>query len=326
MIFLFIKRSTFGFIFRTNFIMSPNGARSLLGRFERKAIALDKTVGKVVVDANCILYIHYAKVMSSYHKWDPTRARSAFDDHAAHTREAIVYAIRACQDLLDMCFEYFSQRGIEVTFAFDGIQPIEKIPVLKRRARKVAAARKVVRRILSLPKPTVADLKKYYANITASVPPSDSFYDLFVAFVTKREWDFYHVPSEVDEHCANECARGQYDALISNDWDPLLFGCPVVIREVPRRDRLVTYVRLQDVLSGLQIDREELCAVCVFSGVDYNYECDDYASPVANHLALLRDKQSGVPLDEVRRRITVDEKILRWDVCKRMYRISTDAK
>jgi hypothetical protein len=306
--------------------MSPNDARSLLGQFERRVIALDKTIGKVVVDTNCVLYIHYAKVMSSYHKWDPIKARSAFDDHAAHTCEAIVYAIRACQDLLDACFEYFSQRDIDVTFAFDGIQPIEKIPVLKRRARKIAAARRIVRGILSLPEPTVSDLRKYYSNITASVPPSNSFYDLFAAFVAKRKWDFYHVPSEVDQHGAYACARGQYDALVSNDWDPLLFGCPVVIREVPRRDRLVTYVRLSDVLSGLTINREELCAVCIFSGVDYNYECDDYESPVANHRELLRNKMSGIPLDEARRRVIVDEEVLRWDTCKSVYRISNDAK
>lgn len=326
MMFLSIKRSTFGFIFRTNFTMSPKGARSLMGRFERRVIALDETVGRVAVDANCVLYIHYAKVMSSYHRWDPEKARAAFDDHVAHAREAIVYAVRACLDLLDACFEYFSQRGIEVTFAFDGLQPIEKMPALKRRARRVATARRTVLEILSLPQPTVADLRKYYANIAASMPPSESFYDLFVAFVSRRGWDFRRVPSEVDEHCALECARGRYDALVSNDWDPLLFGCPVVIREVPRRDRLVTYVRLSDVLTGLQIDREELCAVCVFSGVDYNYECDDYASLVANHRALLRDRTSGISLDEVRRRVPVVEKILRWDVCKRVYRISNDSK
>lgn len=297
--------------------MSPNSARTLFGRFERKAIRLDKAIGKVAVDTNCILYIHYSKVMSSYHKWDPVKARYAFDNHRQHMHDAVLYAICACQELLEICVDYFSECNIEVTFAFDGLQPPAKLPVLTRRARKVATARKIVRRVLALSDPTVADLKKYYANITASIPPSDAFYDRFAKFISGRGWKQERMPFEVDECCSQACALGRYDALVSNDWDPLLFGCPLVIREVPRRDRLVTYVRLSDVLSGLTVNRDELCAICILSGVDYNYEYD-YASPVDNHRKLV---SSGRSVDEMRRCTDIDEHILRWNLCKSVYKI-----
>ena len=304
--------------------MSPNDARSLFGRFEKKAITLDKSISKVVIDTNCILYIHYSKVMNSYHGWDSEKAKKAFHNHTDHVCRAITFTIDACQELLDTCVEYFSERNIYVTFAFDGMQPIEKIPVLKRRARKVAAARKIVRQTLAITNPTQADIKKYYANITASVPPSELFYELFVTFIEKRSWNICHMPNEIDYHCADRCARGIYDAMVSNDWDPLLFGCPVIIREVPMRDKLVTYVRLDDVLSGLMLTREELCAVCILSGVDYNYECEGYAKPMENYNAIICGKESGFSLNDTRRCINIDENILRWDICKQMYRLPHD--
>ncbi len=87
-------------------------------------------------------------------------------------------------------------------------------------------------------------------------------------------------PSEGEAQAAFMAAAGDVDYVVSQDYDTLLFGAPVLVRNLTisgkRRlhGRIVTIqpeqVNLQEVLAGLSVSREELINIAILVGTDFN--------------------------------------------------------
>jgi len=87
-------------------------------------------------------------------------------------------------------------------------------------------------------------------------------------------------PSEGEAEAARLAATGQVAYAVSQDYDSLLFGAPVLARNVTisgrrrLRGRTITVeperIRLAAVLEGLGIGREELIRVGILVGTDFN--------------------------------------------------------
>jgi flap endonuclease-1 len=65
------------------------------------------------------------------------------------------------------------------------------------------------------------------------------------------------------------CKQGQVDAVVSQDWDCLLFGAPILIRNLTSSAEPQEIV-LKDVLKELDLTQEQLVDAAVLIGTDFN--------------------------------------------------------
>ena len=89
-------------------------------------------------------------------------------------------------------------------------------------------------------------------------------------------------PEEGEAQAAAMCSNGEVYASASQDFDSLLFGAPLLVRnltlsgrrKVPRKDEYVDVfpemIELAKTLSGLGISREQLIWIGILVGTDFN--------------------------------------------------------
>ncbi|MBI5554201.1 MAG: flap endonuclease-1 [Candidatus Diapherotrites archaeon] len=168
-------------------------------------------------------------------------------------------------------------KGIRPVFVFDGVSSEMKAKTIQKRreirARAIAAheqalkegdlakARELGSRALKVTPEMVADAKKLVSLMGLPV---------------------VEAPSEGEAQVAFMAGRGDLDGVVSQDWDSLLFGAPLLYRnltvsgrrKVPGRNIYVEVsperVVLEDVLAQLRIDRRKLIWLGMLIGTDFN--------------------------------------------------------
>ncbi|MFP4591450.1 MAG: flap endonuclease-1 [Halobacteriales archaeon] len=91
---------------------------------------------------------------------------------------------------------------------------------------------------------------------------------------------YLEAPAEGEAQAADLAARGVVDAAGTEDYDALLFGAPVTIRQLtssgnPER------MDLAATLDGLDLSREQLVDVAILVGTDYNDGLSGYGPKTA---------------------------------------------
>jgi flap endonuclease-1 len=78
--------------------------------------------------------------------------------------------------------------------------------------------------------------------------------------------------AEGEAQAAYMVQRGDADLVASQDYDALLFGAPLVVRNLtsPRRQAQLELVRLRDLEEQQGITREELIDLAILIGTDFN--------------------------------------------------------
>ncbi|XP_054889439.1 probable flap endonuclease 1 homolog isoform X2 [Poeciliopsis prolifica] len=142
----------------------------------------------------------------------------------------------------------FLEHDIKPVFVFDGKPPVEKTPVLERRA---AAAG------WSSPKRTGE----------ASAQTKDS-----IELLKRMGVPVIQAAGDAEAQCARLVRDGIVDAVASEDMDTLPFGANILIRQLnAKKDSEVVEYSLPKLLEKLQITHEELVDLCILLGCDY---CD----------------------------------------------------
>ncbi|KAM4557730.1 putative flap endonuclease 1 homolog [Fundulus diaphanus] len=142
----------------------------------------------------------------------------------------------------------FLEHDIKPVFVFDGTPPVEKTPVLERRAKAAG---------YSPPKRTGM----------ASAQTKDS-----VELLKHMGVPVIQAPGDAEALCARLVRDGVVDAVASEDMDTLPFGANVLIRQLnAKKDSEVIEYSLPKLLEKLQISHEELVDLCILLGCDY---CD----------------------------------------------------
>lgn len=89
-------------------------------------------------------------------------------------------------------------------------------------------------------------------------------------------------PSDGEAQASYLCSKGEVYGASSQDFDSLLFGCPLLIRnlgvsgrrKLPQRKAWVNVdtevISLEDTLNSLQIDRKQLVDMAILMGTDFN--------------------------------------------------------
>ncbi|KAK5624243.1 hypothetical protein CRENBAI_000061 [Crenichthys baileyi] len=142
----------------------------------------------------------------------------------------------------------FLEHDIKPVFVFDGKPPVEKTPVLERRAQAAG---------WSPPKRTGM----------ASSQTNDA-----IELLKHIGVPVIQAPGDAEALCAQLVRVGVVDAVASEDMDTLPFGANVLIRQLnAKRDSEVMEYSLPKLLEKLQINHEELVDLCILLGCDY---CD----------------------------------------------------
>ncbi|XP_015238541.1 PREDICTED: probable flap endonuclease 1 homolog [Cyprinodon variegatus] len=140
----------------------------------------------------------------------------------------------------------FLEHDIKPVFVLDGTPPVEKTPVLERRAEAAG---------WSPPSRTGK----------ASQQIKDS-----VELLKHMGVPVIQAPGDAEKTCARLVRDGVVDAVASEDMDTLPFGADVLIRQLnAKRDSEILEYSLPKLLEKLQLNHEELVDLCILLGCDY---------------------------------------------------------
>ncbi len=209
------------------------------------------------------------------------------------------------------------ERGVRPIYVFDGEpSPLKARTIAERSERKLEAEEAMKKAREEGRTQEAAMLSQRTARLTKEMVVESK------QLLSSMGVPWVQAPSEGEAQCAVMCAQGLVNAAGSQDYDSLLFGAPLLLRnltiagkrKVPRReiyvDVLPEQILLQENLSRLGISREKLVWIGLLAGTDFNkgvygigpkkalklvLEHSDFASIVEK----LGDKATGFEWEQV---------------------------
>ncbi len=169
----------------------------------------------------------------------------------------------------------FLEKGIRPVFVFDGEPPDFKQSTVAERREVRQQAREKWQEALDR-----GDTQEAYKQARSA-----SRVDAFVIrssheLLERMGVPVVQAPSEGEAQAAFLAGRGDARYAVSQDYDALLFGAPVLVRNLTVsgkrkvRGRTVTInpekIVSRDVLQGLEISREQLIQIAILVGTDFN--------------------------------------------------------
>jgi flap endonuclease-1 len=170
---------------------------------------------------------------------------------------------------------HFIERGIRPVYVYDGNPPdLKQETVAERRSVRREAAEQWQE---ALEKGDLAEASK---QARASSRIDTTIIETSRTLLHLMGIPTVQAPGEGEAQASRMVARGEAAYVVSQDYDTLLFGAPHLVRNLTVsgrrkvRGRTVTVtperVLLKEVLSGLGITREQLIAIGVLVGTDFN--------------------------------------------------------
>lgn len=169
------------------------------------------------------------------------------------------------------------EMGIKVVYVFDGVPPALKEVEIKRRARVKEEA--LVKYEKALQEGRVEEARMY-AQMTSRL--KDYMADDSKRLLSLLGVPWIQAPSEGEAQAAYLVRKGASDFCASQDYDSLLFGASMLVRNVtlsgrrklPRKNVYIEVVpevvELDKVLGELGMTHEQLIDVGILVGTDFN--------------------------------------------------------
>lgn len=193
---------------------------------------------------------------------------------------SLMYKYKKESDLLYKIFMFctiFRNLNIHMCMIFDGAPPIEKLEAIKQRKLQKQQAYQQLK-----------DLQEKIENgivcVNQHIHKSLEYYQNQSVYLTKEEIDsvkqlltLYGIPwivsnGEADFVCGY-LARNQFvDAVISDDTDMFVLGCPIVVRFISLIQSTCVIYDLKKILFTLGLSFDDFHYLCCVSKSDYNVE------------------------------------------------------
>lgn len=229
---------------------------------QSKELTVDDLKGRViVVDAFNQLYMF----LSSIRQPDGSLLKDSHGNVTSHLN-GIFYR-----------FTKLMQHDIKFIFVFDGKPPELKLKERERRsAIKHDAEMKYEK---ASEEENLEDMKKY-ASRTSRLTP-----EMIVdakELITALGCPVVQAPAEGEAQAALLVKNKDAYASLSQDADSLLFGCPLVVKNLTLSGRkklpnklsydtiIPELISLSDTLNSLSIDQDQLIVLAMLTGTDYN--------------------------------------------------------
>ncbi|MBI2663510.1 flap endonuclease-1 [Candidatus Woesearchaeota archaeon] len=167
-------------------------------------------------------------------------------------------------------------RNIQLCVCFDGKPPLSKIRETESREyRKEIAAEKLKKALEEEDISSVYKYSKQVVRLTKEVSNESKELINYLGIPTIQ------APSESDAQIAFMCEKGDVWACASSDMDVLIYGAPRLVTNltVSQRKKLPSgstisinpeLIELEKVLRNLEINQDQLLALAILVGTDYN--------------------------------------------------------
>ena len=228
----------------------------------KHSISLDALSGKIIaIDAFNVLY----QFLASIRQEDGTPLMDFSGNVTAHLSGLFYRNSKLIKN------------GIKPVYVFDGGSPEFKQKTKEKRAVAKKAAEAKWKKALEEHKLEEA---RMYAQGTSRL--TNEMVQEAKHLLNAMGIPYVQAPSEGEAQAAIMVQKGIAYAAASQDYDALLFGSPLLIRnlsitgkrKVPRQDRFVMIepeqIRLSETLAGLGITREKLVWLGLLVGTDFN--------------------------------------------------------
>jgi len=214
---------------------------------ETQKIGFDSLIGKtLVVDSYNIIY----QFLSSIRQHDGTPLMDKSGNITSHLAGLFYRTIN------------LTEKGINLMFVFDGKPPdFKKVEVERRRNIRTEAKEKWDD---ALKEGNIEDAKKY-ARMSSSI--SDEIIEESKNLLTYLGFPIIQAKSEGEAQAAKICRDGKAWGIASQDFDSVLFGSPITIRNLSISK--AEYLELIE-LNKLSLSREQLILIALLVGTDYN--------------------------------------------------------
>ncbi len=183
------------------------------------------------------------------------------------------------------------EKGIRPVYVFDGEPPVFKKKTIEERAK----IREEMRERFEKAK-AIGDVEEIRVTAQATAKLSEEMVEQAKELLTYMGIPWVQAPSEGEAQCAWLAKANKVYAAASQDYDSLLFGSPVLVRnlsitgkrKVPRKNLYIEIkpqiIVLDEVLSVLKITREQLIMLGMVVGTDYNPGISGYGPKKALEL------------------------------------------
>ena len=229
----------------------------------RRTISLESLRGKMLaVDANNLLYQFLALIRTP--RGIPLR-----DDSGNVTSHLIGLMFRSSHLMSDY--------GIFLVFVFDGRPPtFKEAEILKRRKAREKAFKEYERAVQE------GDYAKAFSKAVMTGRLSQNLVSDAKRLLSLLGIPYVQAPSEGEAQAAYMARINDVWACNSRDYDSILFGAPRLVRylTISGREFLPTkgvsrplipeLIMLDEVLSHLEITREQLIDIAILMGTDFN--------------------------------------------------------
>ena len=228
----------------------------------KHSIPLDSLSGKIVaIDAFNVLY----QFLASIRQEDGTPLMDFSGNITAHLSGLFYRNSKLIKN------------GIKPVYVFDGISPEFKAKTKEKRAQAKKVAEAKWKKALEEHKLEEA---RMHAQGTSRL--TTEMIEESKELLNAMGIPFVQAPSEGEAQAAMMVQKGAAYAAASQDYDAILFGSPLLIRnlsitgrrKIPRQDRFVMVepeeIKLKETLDSLGLTREKLIWLGLLVGTDFN--------------------------------------------------------
>ncbi|MBR4686280.1 MAG: flap endonuclease-1 [Candidatus Methanomethylophilaceae archaeon] len=169
------------------------------------------------------------------------------------------------------------EAGIEPSFVFDGKPNELKAGTIEERIARREKAKQEYEQALA-----EGDMKKAFSKAQQTARMTPEILETSKKLITLMGLPIVQAPSDGEAQAAYMCSKGDVYAAASQDFDSILFGAPLLVRnmtitgrrKVPGkqiyRDVKTELIDSKQMLESLGVTREQLVDICMMIGTDFN--------------------------------------------------------
>ena len=179
----------------------------------------------------------------------------------------------------NMC-SIFIKYNITPLFVFDGKPPKEKEDELRKRSeekKKAEATYNILKHKLKENKndDDIEEIEQQMYNLRKKfVRVRTADIDIVKSIIDAFGLQYMNAPNESDELCAYYALNNKVYAVMSEDMDMFVYGCPIVIRYFSvLRENCIVYNSV-NIIKKLNMTEEHFRQMCILSGTDYRKQTD----------------------------------------------------
>ena len=160
---------------------------------------------------------------------------------------------------------YMLENDITPVWVFDGKPP--ELKTKTREERKKVKEKALEDYIKAKEEGNIADMQKYAKRINYLEP---SIVENSKKLLDLMGIPYIDAPSEGEAQCSYMVKKGDAYAVVSQDYDALLYGALRTVRNITASNKPLELIELDEVLETLNVSLDNLIDMAILIGTDYN--------------------------------------------------------